>query len=156
MKPVRTLVGLTVAASAALLLGSNAAYAAGGQVDGSITVAGSTCTWTNASTSDVPPNTLTIDHTTVSASCGGSISASLGNDPSVTFDDSTGTATSPEIDVSATVAGISCGYQVTDLTVSRQSGTRTYTGGPYTAAKTSGSFLCPGSETVDSVSLTFH
>jgi hypothetical protein len=156
MKPVRTLVGVTAAASAALLFGSGAAHAAGGQVDGSITVAGSTCSWTGATTSDVPPNALTIDHTTVSASCGGSISASLANDPGVTFDDSAGTATSPEIDVSATVAGISCGYQVTDLTVTAASGTRTYTGGPYTATKTSGSFLCPGSETVDSVTLTFH
>ena len=156
MKRVRTLIGLTAAAGAALLLASSPAYAAGGQVDGSITVAGSTCTWTGAATSDVPPNELTIDHGTVSASCGGSISAGLSNDPSVTFDDSAGTATSPEIDVAATVAGIDCGYQVTDLTVTRDSGTRTYTGGPYTATKTSGSFLCPGSETVDSVSLTFR
>ena len=152
-RPASILVGLSIVA---LSFASTAAYAASGQVDGSISVAGSTCTWANATTSDVPPNTLTIDHTTVSPSCSGSISASLTNDPTVTFDDTAGTATTPEIDVSATVSGISCGYQVTNLSVTRQGTDRTYTGGPYTATKTSGSFLCPSSESVDSVSLTFH
>lgn len=154
-RPASILVGLSVVTLS--LFAGSAAHAAGGQVDGAISVAGSTCTWANATTSDVPPNALAIDHTTVSPSCSGSISASLTNDPTVTFDDTAGTATAAEVDVSATVSGISCGYQVTNLSVTRQdAGSRTYTGGPFTATKTSGSFLCPGSESVDSVSLTFH
>jgi hypothetical protein len=154
-RPASTLVALSIASLG--FFGATAAYAAGGQVDGSLSVAGSTCTWANATTSDVPPNTLTIDHTTVTPSCSGSISASLTNDPTVTFDDSANTATAAEVDVSATVSGITCGYQVTNLSVTRSDATTlTYTGGPFTATKTSGSFLCPGSESVDSVSLTFH
>jgi predicted alpha/beta hydrolase family esterase len=156
MRPARILVSLAVGSVVALGF-STAAQAATGTVDGSLTVAGSTCSWTGATTSDVPPNTLTVDHTTVSPSCDGSISASLTNDPTVTFDDTAGTASSAEIDVSATVAGINCNYSVTNLTVTRQdSSSRTYTGGPFTANKTSGGLLCPGSETVDSASLTFH
>lgn len=156
MKPARILVSLSIGSIVALGVGSTAAYAAGGMVDGSLSVAGSTCSWTNATTSDVPPNTLTVDHTTVSPSCDGSISASLTNDPTVTFDDTAGTASSAEIDVAATVAGINCNYSVTNVSVTRQGTTRTYTGGPFTATKTSGGILCPGSETVDSATLTFH
>jgi hypothetical protein len=155
LRPASIVVGLSIASLG--FFGATAAYAAGGQVDGSISVAGSTCTWANATTSDVPPNALTIDHTTVTPSCSGSISASLTNDPAVTFDDAANTAAAAEVDVSATVSGITCGYQVTNLSVSRSdSSSRSYTGGPFTATKTSGSFLCPGSESVDSVSLTFH
>jgi hypothetical protein len=80
MRPASILVGLSIVA---LGFAGTAAYAAGGQVDGSISVAGSTCSWTNATT-------------------------------------------------------------------------RTCTGGPYTATRTSGSFLCPSTESVDSVTLTFH
>ena len=156
MKPMKLasmVVGFSVVA---LSLGSTAAYAAGGQVDGSITVAGSTCTWTNATTSDVPPNTLTIDHTTLTPSCTGSINASLTNDPTVTFDDTAGTASAPEVDVAATVVGINCGYKVTNLSVTRDGTTRAYAGSSYTATKISGGILCPSTESVDSVSLTFH
>jgi hypothetical protein len=138
-------------------LAANAATpAATGLVDGSITVSGSTCSWTNATTSDVPPNTLTIDHTTVNVSCSGSISASLTNDPTVTFDDTAGTASAAEVDVNATVDGISCAYTVSNLSVSRSGTTRTYSGGPFTANLSSGSFLCPSSESVDSATFTFH
>lgn len=154
-RPASVLVGLSVVTLS--FFAGSAAYAATGQVDGSISVAGSTCTWSNATTSDVPPNSLTIDHTTVSPSCSGSISASLTNDPTVTFDDTANTATAAEVDVSASVSGITCGYQVTNLSVTRSdSSTRTYTGGPFTATNTSGSILCPSSESVDTVSLTFH
>lgn len=154
MKPTRFVVGIAAVAGSMLLAAP--AYAATGQVDGSITVAGSTCSWTNATTSDVPPNTLTIDHTTVNPSCSGSISASLTNDPTVTFDDTAGTATAPEVDVNATVIGITCSYTVTDLSVSRQGTARTYTGGPFTANLSSGSALCPSSESVSTATLTFH
>lgn len=154
MKTTRLLVGIAAVAGSVLL--AVPAYAATGQVDGNITVGGSSCSWTNASTSDVPPNTLTIDHTTVQPNCSGSISASLTNDPTVTFDDTAGTASAPEVDVNGTVLGITCSYTVTNLSVSRQGTSRTYTGGPFTANLSSGGGLCPGSETVNSVSLTFH
>lgn len=154
MKPTHFLVGIAAVAGSLLLAAP--AFAATGQVDGSITVGSSTCSWTNATTSDAPPNTLTIDHTTVNASCSGSISASLTNDPTVSFDDTAGTATAPEVDVTATVIGINCSYKVTSLSVTRSGTTRSYSGGPFTANLSSGGALCPGSETVNSVSLTFH
>jgi hypothetical protein len=154
MKPTRLLGGIVAVASSVLL--AVPAYAATGQVDGNITVGGSSCSWTNATTSDVPPNTLTIDHTTVHPSCSGSISASLTNDPTVTFDDTAGTATAPEVDVNGTVLGITCSYKVTSVSFSRQGTARNYTGGPFTANLSSGGALCPASETVNSASLSFH
>ncbi len=153
MRPASLLVGLSVIAVG---FAGTPAHAAGGLLDGSITVGSSTCSWTNASTSDVPPNTLTVDHTTVHPSCNGSITANLANDPTVTFDDAAGTASSPEIDVTGTVLGVNCGYKVTNVSIARQGTTRTYSGGPYTATKTSGSFLCPSTETVNSATFTFH
>jgi hypothetical protein len=153
MKPATMLVGLSVVA---LSLTGTAAQAATGSVDGTISVSGSSCSWTNATTSDVPPNTLTVDHTTVHATCDGSITANLANNPTVTFNDSAGTASSPEIDVSGTILGISCGYKVTNVSIARQGTSRTYTGGPYTATKSSGGFLCPSTESVDSATLSFH
>jgi hypothetical protein len=154
MKPVRLLVGLGVVAASLLLTAP--AYAATGLVDGSISVGGSNCSWTGATTSDVPPNTLTIDHTTVAPTCDGSITANLSSDPTVTFDDTAGTASAPEVDVNGTELGQTCSYQVTDVSLARQGTTRTYTGGPFTANLTSGSFLCPSTESVDSATLTFH
>jgi hypothetical protein len=154
MTPTRLLVGIAAVAGSVLLAAP--AYAATGQVDGNITVSGSSCSWTNATTSDVPPNALTIDHTTVHPSCSGSITASLTNDPAVTFDDTAGTASAPEVDVDGTEFGITCSYKATNVTYSRQGTTRTYTGGPFTANLTGGGPLCPGSETVSSASLTFH
>ncbi|HEY4454272.1 MAG TPA: hypothetical protein VGN81_08170 [Pseudonocardiaceae bacterium] len=154
MKPTRLLVGIAAVAGSVFL--AVPAFAATGQVDGNITVGGSSCSWTNASTSDAPPNTLTIDHTTVKPSCSGSISASLTNDPTVTFDDTAGTASAPEVDVNGSILGITCSYKVTNLSVARQGTTRTYTGGPFTANLSSGGGLCPSTENVDSASLTFH
>ena len=155
MRPASVLVGLALIAAS---LGGTAvaAQAATGSVDGSITSGSTTCSWTNATTSDVPPNTLTIDHTTIHPSCNGGATASLTNDPTVSFNDSAGTASSPEVDVSVTQSGVNCDYRVTNATLNRQGTTRTYTGGPYTANKTGGSFLCPSTETVNSTSLTFH
>lgn len=149
------LAGLSVIAVAGLGLAGTPAYAATGLVDGSISLSSATCSWTNATTSDVPPNTLTVDHTTVSPACS-SGSASLTNNPTVSFDDSAGTATSPEVDVSGTVIGVSCSYKVTNVTLTRSGSTRSYSGGPFTATKTGGGFLCPSTETVSSASLTFH
>lgn len=156
MKSARILAGLALGSALALGLGTNAAYAAGGLVDGSITVGDSTCSWTNATSSDVPPNTLTIDHTTVQPSCSGSITGDITNDPTVTFDDAAGTARVPELDVTASMAGNTCGYAVTDLSLTRQGTGRTYSGGPYTATKTSGGSVCSSTATLDAVTLSFH
>jgi hypothetical protein len=152
---VSLLAGLSVIAVTAIGLSGTPAYAATGLVDGSISLSSATCSWTNATTSDVPPNTLTVDHTTVSSTCS-SGSASLTNDPTITFDDSAGTASSPEVDVSGTVIGVSCSYSVANVTLTRSGSTRTYSGGPFTATKTGGGGLCPSTETVSSASLTFH
>jgi hypothetical protein len=154
MRPASLLVGLAITG---ICLGATLpAQAATGLVNGSISVGSTTCSWTNASTSNVPPNTLTINHTTVHPSCTGSISATLTNNPTVSFNDTAGTASSPQINVSATEIGITCNYKVVNVTVKRSGTTRTYTGGPFTATLTSGSFLCPSSETISSATLTFH
>lgn len=153
MKPASMIVGLSIVA---LGFAGTPAYAAGGHVDGSISVAGSACTWANAVTSDAPPNTLTVDHTTVSPTCAGSITANLSNNPTITFNDAAGTASSASIVVNGTILGISCGYTVSNVSIARQGTTRTYSGGPFTATKSSGSILCPGTETVDSATFTFH
>lgn len=155
MRPAIMLAGLS---TLALALTGTTAQAAGGSVDGNIVVGSTTCTWANATTSDVPPNTLTVDHASVnsSLSCSGGTAVTLTNDPTATFDDAAGTGASPEIDVNGTIVGVTCGYRATNVTFTRQSTDRVYTGGPFTASKTSGSFLCPSSETIDSATLTFH
>lgn len=155
MKPARLLVGLSIVA-AVTVAGTAANAAAPGLLDGSITVGGSTCTWTNATTSDVPPNTLTVDHGTVTVACSGDTDVELTNDPTVSFDDAAGTASSPQIDVSGSMLGINCGYRVSNVSIARDGTTRSYTGGPFTASKISGSFLCPSSQTVDSATFSFH
>ncbi|MDL4772727.1 MULTISPECIES: hypothetical protein [Thermomonosporaceae] len=154
MRTASLIVGLAALTTTGLMVAP--AYAAAGKVDGSVTAVGTTCTWTNATTSNTPPNTLTVDHTTISASCGGGVTVGLSNSPTVTFNDTAGTATSPSVGVTATVSGLNCGYSVSNLSLARQGTTRTYTGGPFTASKTSGSFLCPGTATVDSASFSFH
>lgn len=158
MRTASLLVGLS---AAALAFSATPAYAATGLVDGTVKAAGTTCSWTNATTSNQAPNPLTIDHTTVHPTCDSSITVSLSNDPSVTFVDGsngTGTASSPLVNV--IVSNIpfigTCGYKVTNLTVNRTPNTRTYTASGVSATKSSGGFLCPGSQTIDSVSFTFH
>jgi DNA-binding CsgD family transcriptional regulator len=154
--PARLLAGLSaIAIGLTAGLSASPAFAATGLVDGTINVGSTSCSWTNATTSNVPPNTLTINDSTVHASCN-SGSASLTNSPTITFNDTAGTASSAVVDVSATEIGVTCGYKVTNVTLKRSGTTRTYTGGPFTATKTSGSFLCPSTETVTSATLSFH
>jgi hypothetical protein len=155
MRPSSLLAAFSAFAIAAIGLVGTAHAAVPGLVDGSITVGSSSCSWTNATTSDVPPNTLTVDHNTVAETCSG-ISVDLANDPTVNFDDAAGTASSPQIDVIGSTLGVECAYRVSNVSVARQGTTRTYTGGPFNAALTSGGFLCPGSQTVDSATFTFH
>ncbi|GAA2453749.1 hypothetical protein GCM10010191_85610 [Actinomadura vinacea] len=155
MRPASLLVGLSVIAAAGFVA-APAHAAAPGLVDGTIVVGSTTCSWTNATTSNTPPNTLTVNHTTISPTCTGGITVSLSSSPTVTFNDGAGTASSAQIQVTASVLGVNCGYRVSNVSVNRQGTTRNYTGGPFTATKISGSFLCPGSETVDSATFRFH
>ncbi|MFF2012065.1 hypothetical protein ACFVWY_23685 [Streptomyces sp. NPDC058195] len=149
---VAVIVGASTAASA---LGPTAS-----QVDGSITAAGSTCTWAGATASAAPPAALTIDRTTVNSgvSCGGGASATLNNNPAVTFNDAAGLATSDLIDITVKQSIISCSYRATNVGWTRDGSTRSYKNQTFTASKSSGSFLCPGSITAEpgSASLTFH
>ncbi|MEU8777668.1 hypothetical protein [Streptomyces sp. NPDC048606] len=154
-------------AVAATLTGATTAVAAGGtadqRVDGVIVVAGNTCTWTNARTSAVPPAALTVDRTTVNKPggnlvCDGGISASLNNNPAFTFDDGAATARTDLIDITGQQSFVSCRYKATNLVWDRDGTGRKYVNRAFTATKTSGSFLCPGSVTTPAggASMLFH
>ncbi|WP_146087413.1 hypothetical protein [Thermomonospora echinospora] len=158
MRSAGLLVGLSATALVAFM--ATPAHAAPGKVDGSVTAAGTTCSWTNADTTNTPPNTLTINHTTVSPTCTSAlITVTLSASPTVTFNDTPpGTATSPQVNVVATAPIVgTCNYRVNNVTVNRQGTTRTYTRTtPLTATKTGGGILCPASQAIDSVRFTFH
>ncbi|MEU8507757.1 hypothetical protein AB0C40_24160 [Streptomyces brevispora] len=139
---------------------ASAGPAASQRVDGVISAAGSTCTWTDATASADPPAGLTIDRSTVNSnlSCSGGATATLNNNPTATFDDAAGTATSDLIDITVRQSIISCSYKVTNVGWTRDGSTRTYRNQAFTASKSSGSFLCPGSISAEpgSASLSFH
>ncbi|ROQ99679.1 hypothetical protein EDE04_6235 [Streptomyces sp. 2132.2] len=133
------------------------------QLDGVIVVAGNTCTWTNARTSANPPSALTVDRTTINTpggnlGCSGGITASLNNNPAFTFDDAAGVARTDAIDITGKMSFISCRYKATNITWNRDGATRKYLNQAFTATKTSGSFLCPGSVTTPAgdASMLFH
>ncbi|MFE7759046.1 hypothetical protein [Streptomyces sp. NPDC057429] len=152
---------LVFAAAAGVSTAASAAGpAASQQVDGSITAAGSTCTWADATASANPPSTLTIDRSTVNSgvSCSGGASATLNSDPTLTFDDTAGTATSDLIDITVKQSIVSCSYKATNVGWTRDGSTRAYTNKAFTASKSSGSFLCPSSISAEpgSASLHFH
>ncbi|MGW5850524.1 hypothetical protein ACWFQ8_21680 [Streptomyces sp. NPDC055254] len=149
--------GIATLALAAALAGTGSALALGSgapaadqKVDGVIVVAGNSCSWTGASTSALPPNALTVDRTTINApggnlACGGGIAATLNNNPVFTFDDAAGTARTDLIDITGRQSFISCRYRATGVVWDRDATSRKYVNRAFTAAKTSGSFLCPGS-----------
>ncbi|WP_406150754.1 hypothetical protein [Streptomyces sp. NBC_01012] len=152
---------LAVAAVAAASTAASATdLAASQKVDGSITVAGSTCTWADATASADPPSGLTIDHASVNSgvSCTGGASATLNSDSTLAFDDAAGTATSDLIDITVNQSIVSCSYTATNVGWSRDGSTRTYLNQTFTASKSSGSFLCPSSVSLEpgSASLSFH
>ncbi|MFJ3910698.1 hypothetical protein [Streptomyces vinaceus] len=147
------------AATSATALGPTADQ----QLDGVIVVAGNTCTWTNARTSANPPSALTVDRTTINTpggnlGCSGGITASLNNNPAFTFDDAAGVARTDAIDITGKMSFISCRYKATNITWNRDGATRKYLNQAFTATKTSGSFLCPGSVTTPAgdASMLFH
>ncbi|MEU6313632.1 hypothetical protein [Streptomyces sp. NPDC047014] len=168
-RPARIAAAAALALAAAFagtgtaLAQSAAASAADQKADGVMVVAGNSCSWSNASTSAAPPSALTVDRTTVNApggnlACGGGITATLNNNPAFTFDDAAGTARTDLIDITGKQSFISCRYKATNLVWDRDTTTRTYVNRAFTATKTSGSFLCPGSVTTPAgdASMLFH
>ncbi len=153
-KYVSRLIGLSVVVMAFGGFATANAFAAN-LVDGSVTASGHTCSWTNGSTSADPPSALTIDHNSVNASlsCSGA-SGQLNNDPSVTFDDTAGTATANLVDVTVVVSGVTCEYTASNYLLTRSGTTRDYSGSA-TAQKKSGSIFCPSSVST-STSASFH
>lgn len=147
--------GIGIAALAFPATASGASITANA-VDGTVVTGSTTCQWADATADANPPDTAVIDGSTVSLSCDSSTSLTLNNDPSVSFDDAAGTATIDTINVSGTLIGLTCTYEATDIAMTRDGSTRTYSGGPYTGDKVDGSFLCPGSIDLDSATVTFH
>lgn len=151
--------GVLLSALAVTGLASSPAVAAQGSVDGTITAEGKSCSWTDGATSDTPPNTLTVDRSTINSpggnlSCTGDTTATLNNDPTVTFDDAAGTATADVLDVSVTEFGATCRYQATDVSAQRDGDTRTYTA-TTDIPLYEGGFLCPDPAAV-TATFTFH
>ncbi|NIJ13479.1 phosphodiesterase/alkaline phosphatase D-like protein [Saccharomonospora amisosensis] len=149
--------GLVVGAMAVSGLTAGVALADHAKVDGSITAAGETCSWTDGSISGNPPQTVTLDRTTVNpnVTCTGSVSVTLNNDPTISFDDTAGTATADLINVTVQMSGITCEYEAAGLQAQREGTTRTYTATGVTIDKSGGSFLCPSSTTADA-EFVFH
>ncbi|MFC3999311.1 hypothetical protein ACFOVU_25600 [Nocardiopsis sediminis] len=152
--------GVLLGALALTALAASPAAAAEGQVDGTISAEGQSCSWTDGVTSDQAPNNLTVDRASINPSdggnltCDGSTTATLNNDPNVTFDDSAGTLTADLLDISVTLVGVTCRYQATDVSAQRDADTRTYT----TTADIplyEGGILCPDPASVDA-SFTFR
>ncbi|MER5931870.1 hypothetical protein [Streptomyces sp. NPDC002054] len=158
--------GLAALVIAATLTTTGTATAAPGpaadlKVDGVMAVAGNSCSWTNASTSASPPSALTVDRTTVNQpggnlACGGGIAATLNNNPGFTFDGAT--ARTDLIDITGRQSFISCRYKATNILWDLNTTTGKYVNRAFTATKTSGSFLCPGSVTTPAgdASMLFH
>lgn len=131
-------------------------------VDGTITVPNTTdCAWTNGSTTADPPSPLSILRSTINPT-GGNLSCTNGyavrllNDPSATFDDVAGTSTIATLDFSATTAGITCSYRATNIVMTRSGTTRTYSVSALSAVKIGGGFLCPGSVSGGSATVSYH
>ncbi|OKI28173.1 hypothetical protein A6A28_12770 [Streptomyces sp. CB03578] len=167
MMRIPRLPAVTALVAAVVLVGSTAASALGPtaeqRLDGTIVIAGNTCGWTNARTSADPPNALSVDRTSINTpggnlSCAGGITATLNNNPAFTFDDTAGTAKADLIDITGKMSFISCRYKATNTVWNRDGATRKYVNQAFTAVKTSGSFLCPGSVTTAAgdASMLFH
>ncbi|MFD8982199.1 hypothetical protein [Streptomyces sp. NPDC059564] len=154
---------LALAATVGGVTTATASPAADQKVDGVIVVAGNTCTWSNARASANPPTALTVDRTSINKpggnlACDGGITASLNNNPAFTFDDTAGTARTDLIDITGQQSFISCRYKATNIVWDRDGTTRKYVNRAFTATKSSGSFLCPGSVTTAAggASMLFH
>ena len=105
----------------------------GGFVDGAISAFGETCTWTDATTSARPPDTLDIDAASVvppegNATCTTGELLEIDLASTVTFDDGAGTATLDEFHATGIVAGLECRYRIVDAVLGRDGATRRYAG----------------------------
>ncbi|MGH8878779.1 MAG: hypothetical protein ACRD0P_15805 [Stackebrandtia sp.] len=155
MRHLGKLIGLSVFA-ATLAIPATASASMANLVNGTVTTGGTTCNWTDATTSDNPPNQLTIDGASVSITCDDGTPITLNNSPQVTFDDAAGTGTADAINITGSKAGVECTYEATGVLFTRDGDTRDYTGGPYTAELVDGGILCPGSQTLDTAAVSFH
>lgn len=159
MRHLGKLVGLAVIALA--FAGSPAAQADPGTnanlVDGTITLSDISCTWQNATTIGNPPDDVTIPAANVNPllSCTGASNVTVNNDTVVTFDDLAGTAIADKVNVTGIELGVSCTYQATNITLTRDGTTRHYTG-TYTGYKQPGShWICPSTRP-GTADVTFH
>jgi hypothetical protein len=135
-------------------LSSTADAQTGTTVNGSVSALGKTCSWTNGTSTEAPPTTTTIEASSINPpggnlSCSSGVTAALDNSPSVTFNDTAGTATANQISASVTYDGISCEYTATNAVLDRSGATRDYSG-TTSASKSGGSFLCPSSVSLSS------
>jgi hypothetical protein len=158
MRLASLLVGLFAASAVAFT--ATPAHALPGPVDGTVTVSsmGVTCTWTDATASDMPTNNLTIDHTTINTTCvgGGGVQLAVTSDVPVTFPTPT-TAALGQTNVTVT-SPINCNYQVTSATLSLVTPPTPppwkYTGTVTATEKDPKRLLCPDSVTMQ-FTLTF-
>lgn len=152
-------IGVAVSALTVTALTVSPASAAQGLVDGTISADGKSCSWTDGVTSDSAPNALTVDRSTINPSggnlsCTSGTTASLNNDPSVTFDDTNGTNTADMLDISVTQLGVTCRYQAANVSAQRDGTTRTYTATADIPLYEGGA-LCPDPAAV-TATFTFH
>lgn len=155
MKFISRLLGLSTVMLAVGAIAATSAWASD-LVDGSVSASGDSCSWTNGTTTADPPSALTIEASSINGNltCSSGVSATLNNNPDLTFDDSAGTATADLVDATVDVDGVSCRYQIANYVLSGSASTREYSGSA-SAPLYSGSFFCPNPETV-TTSLTFH
>ncbi|THV41434.1 hypothetical protein [Glycomyces buryatensis] len=135
---------------------TSAAEPPGTYVDAVLATGGKQCEAVDVPVTAAPPATLTIPADAVELECTSSIRYTFDSDAELTFDDAAGTASAASIRIVGTWFGVSCTYEATDLSLERQGDTREYLGGPYTAGKASGMFLCPRDVKLDSAAITFH
>lgn len=154
-KHLSRFVGFAMLVGAGFLALANTANAQTGTVvNGSVSALGKTCSWTNGTATEAPPTTTTIEANTINPpggnlSCSSGVTATLDNNPSVSFNDTAGTATVLQITASVKYDGISCEYTATNAVLDRSGTTRDYSGSA-SASKVSGSFFCPGSVSLTS------
>lgn len=113
-----------------------------------------TCTWTSIPTGGTPPGTVPVNPSSYPGSCDNGAVCYL--EPfSMTFNDTSGTATIDQLAYTCGQMGISCSYRATSVALTRNGTTRDYTG-TFTATRYSGSvFFCPSTQ-LGSIRLIFH
>lgn len=155
---------MLIAATAALLICATASSAspaatppeAADQVDIVLTEGDSRCEAAGVRVEAAPPARVVIEADRVDFDCEGNTSFKFGDDAAFVFDDTKGTATAERVRIAATKFGVTCTYEASTVSLDRDGTTRDYDGGPIKAKKVSGSFLCPGSVSLDAAAIAFH